>query len=156
LPTNDLEWLALGQHHGLPTRLLDWTNSPLVATFFATQDPSADQDAAVYACEVRRGEDKQFLRPFDIDNIKKYYPPHVSPRISAQQALFIAHPDPTKPMEEYTHVSRIVIPKNKRSEFQAQLNFYGINSQTMFPDLDGISSHLAWRFQNGIGNWAAT
>jgi hypothetical protein len=52
-PHNDWELLMLAQHHGVATRLLDWSYSPLVAAFFATR-PGHDEDRAVWRLDWQR------------------------------------------------------------------------------------------------------
>jgi hypothetical protein len=54
IPKNDIEWMTTAQHYGIPTRLLDWSLSPLVALFFAVENPkfsyTLPEDSPVVWC----------------------------------------------------------------------------------------------------------
>jgi hypothetical protein len=57
-----LEWLALMQHYGAPTRLLDWTTSPYVALYFALKNRELSEDCAVWAIDTDWVNEKSILR----------------------------------------------------------------------------------------------
>ncbi len=50
-PNDFVEWYYLAQHHGVPTRLLDWTCDPLVALWFAVAGDD-DQDGYIYTYDI--------------------------------------------------------------------------------------------------------
>lgn len=137
------DWLALAQHHGLPTRLLDWTLNPLVAAYFAVEKEH-DGNSAIYAYKIGKSLDLNLNPdPFKVDKISRFTPRHITQRITVQSGLFTIHPNPTEPMDS-TILDKYVIHHDFRRELKFILYRYGITRASLFPGLEGLAEHIEW------------
>jgi type I restriction enzyme M protein len=150
-PSNEWEWLALAQHHGLPTRLLDWTYNPYVALYFAVR-ARPDEDGAVVALYATKKMPEDFVAyssPFKLTTPMKLLPPSVSPRLMAQEGLFTVHADVETPLEEDSRggwkLEKMVIPAEQKRSYLYFLFRQGVHEGSLFPNLDGLARHLEWR-----------
>lgn len=225
-PQTAWEELAIAQHHGLPTRFMDWTTNPLVALYFAVRNTGGrSADSAVYVlisnpkryADLKRGQAAQVtpvgdsatmaastadidllkiyleardgtpeeneedaytqygadgdIQPIEISGEKVitsdlslaaaveradlptpfkiseniiYDPPHVSPRIRAQDGVLLACWQPIQPLDEKDYLE-IVIKQAAHEDIRRRLDQYGVFDKQLFPDLDGIAKWLKYR-----------
>lgn len=155
-PDNDFQWMAIAQHHGLPTRLLDWSFSPLVALYFAvTGDP--DSDGSVFVMKTTgaiQGSVAKVQSVFEIKNACFYLPSVLSPRIRAQEGLFTLQADPRKCLAKQLpstwSLTTHTIDRRAKAHIRYSLYRLGIHDSALFPDMDGLARFISWR--HGIVN----
>lgn len=177
VPRDEWEWIFLMQHHRGLTRLLDWTESPLVALYFALHGANDEADGVVWCldpmelnqCSGHRRRFERDVLAFGIDEVLDSYLPErvgddrgaqmqpvaaIGPRNSrrmiAQSGTFtIMHRNVVaiEAVGEARHVWRLVVPATHKAALRDELQLLGFNEFLLFPDLETLALHTRELFQ---------
>jgi len=159
-------WLFLAQHYGLPTRLLDWSENPLVSLYFAVSDQK-EKDGCIWALwptglnlHFRTADGLVQIRdPKAVELAKSAFYENSSPgnvivaidgqeidaRMLVQMSRFTLHTyhlaiEVLPGSHEW--LPRYIIPKRSKSKIAAQLAALGIRRSNLFPDLTNLAEEL--------------
>lgn len=149
---NDSLFLALGQHYGLPTRLLDWTESPYIAAFFAYNSRALwgvkDQSIAIWVLDTNH---PIWSIHYGVEIID--VPSFGNKRIRNQSGKFTLSKMPFSDLESYVKahgeggkpLRKFLLPASEYSKALADLDAMGIHHGTVYPEVEGAAQMALFR-----------
>jgi hypothetical protein len=165
VPDTTLDWLTVAQHHGVPTRLLDWSCNALTSLWFViengpdTGDDGIPQDGVIYMLTTHESDWTNWKRAprgdelFEHTELLVYEPPSITRRVFAQSGYFTVHPYieqesryqalDTDPAYR-KRLSKLTIPHGCFEHIRTTLDRLGINRFTIYQSLDVLGDHLKW------------
>ena len=156
-PESDMDLLFLGQHYGLPTRLLDFTYNPMIALYFACEkvtEKDQEQDGRVYVKSMENmllmdaDTNPNMPRTIDdvltIDSARFVVPNYTDARYKNQKALFLLSDKPKSPFTFVT--DSYVIKKESKEQILRDLANLGYDKTLVYPLLDSLCADIKREF----------
>jgi hypothetical protein len=143
---DDINALATGQHFGLPTRLLDWSESPYIAAFFAFSDAISvgitDGHVAIWALNLHS---KIWNRELGVEIVS--VPASGNQRLWNQEGRFSLSRTPFSCLEDYVTSSdtddmalrKMILPVSEARQALSDLDSMGINHFRVYPEVVGCA-----------------
>jgi hypothetical protein len=154
---NDWERATIAQHYGVPTRLLDWSENPLVGLYFALNDNNYDdEDGVIWVFADKTIVVKEVASLRDGSGVRtlKYPRPYRAwkdlqleiPRTKAQRGSLTSQPDLSKEFNNQTFdqntqsLKKFIVPKHSKNKLRKQLKVLGVTEERLFPDFMDIGN----------------